>query len=224
MAVYVIHPEIRDGRFVAGKLVAERISPGETSEYFSGILLEPWAKLRRSELSAALSSREPAGGEPEQALAALSSDQDPRLMFDSTTIGSLMKAIAAARPGSAVGAAAPWHVNFYQHINYEGDDFSLGNVLTGPASYDWDVNLTRRGGPDGRSWNDLISSVRCETFSKPWLLAEHENFQGDIKIFTGDVPNLVDQGWNDRATSVAMSTSSIEVMRVAIAAAFGINI
>jgi hypothetical protein len=53
----------------------------------------------------------------------------------------------------------------------------------------------------GVDWNDIISSARGENICYI-ALYEHADFAGAVVFCTPECPNLVDDGFNDKASSI----------------------
>ena len=125
-----------------------------------------------------------------------------------------------------IDIAMPWHISFYQHVGHKGDRFKLGVVhQTHPivalnpavlASIDWDVDLTKRKGPCNKRWNNCISSIKSHSYAKGWALFEDTKFRGSMLFGVGDHKSLPVSGWNDRCSSIIMSSASPDLARIAI--------
>lgn len=104
------------------------------------------------------------------------------------------------------------HTNFYEHINFEGDRFEVGEDLACN-----DLTQASMGWFSG-SWNDQISSVQF--VRTQWaVLGEHVNFDGSRLVlhWQQNASNLVTWGWNDRASAVLTAFHTPAVPAVGIA-------
>jgi hypothetical protein len=108
-------------------------------------------------------------------------------------------------PGYGGGYACAWvtpsapnpHTNFYEDVNRGGDRLELASGFEIPKLSGHHL------GPfwSGEDWNDQISSVEMVR-TEATVLFEHVNKTGQTYSLFGGINNLVDAGWNDRASSV----------------------
>jgi hypothetical protein len=216
MTVTVGHPWISrdDFDYQHGHVVREFNNLEDAGEYLSKEVHPKVAPIQRRQL-AALKER---SGKP-----GLSEYAD--LLVEGSE-RSLEQLQAAAAHGLF---SLPWHVNFYEHINYEGKSFCLGVVqklhplvALNPVilgSCDWDDDLRNRGGgPNNGNWNDCISSVRCNGVAKYWALCEDIHFRGRVYIGCGDVADLRQVGgnFNDITSSIVMCSIPKDVIMIAL--------
>jgi hypothetical protein len=94
------------------------------------------------------------------------------------------------------GASARAQVTVYQHTSYGGTAAAL-------AVGDYNLaSLSSRGVA-----NDSVSSVAVTSGYKVTFY-EHDNFGGASITKTANDPSLVDDGWNDRASSLRVATNT----------------
>jgi hypothetical protein len=88
------------------------------------------------------------------------------------------------------------HTNFYEDINYGGDRLELASGFEIPKLSGHHL------GPfwSGDDWNDNISSIQMVR-TEATVIFEHVNKTGQSFSFFRSEPNLVNLGWNDRASS-----------------------
>ena len=116
----------------------------------------------------------------------------PEEAYGALAIHNVRNDIAAFRP--TAGTSGP--VTLAEHCNYGGYNVGLpvGNYTLG--------QLLARG-----VRNDDISSLRVQSGYRITLY-EHDNFTGNAVTKTGDDSCLVDEGFNDLATSVVVAQNT----------------
>lgn len=211
-----VHRKIENNTFAGDEFTFTDLKTGDdVIAYFDDVLLVPTAQKRRSQLREFLSTH----NIDVSAFDFLRDDEDPNLVFSVNNLSSVLSAPLSVGHNYRV-IDMPWKVIFYEHSEYKGASFDLGqfpNTAIPSSFVDWDKNLTNRRGP-GRnpsgSWNDCISSVKCVAYDKFWIIFKHVDFKGDHYLFNG---NFGDFGkdlpaWNDETSSCAMTSQSSTVL------------
>lgn len=116
--------------------------------------------------------------------------------YGALAIHNVRDEIAAFRP--TAGSSGP--VQVAQHCNYGGY-----NVALTPGSYTLSQLLAKG------ILNDDVSSLRVQS-GYSITLYQHDNFAGNSITKTGDDSCLVDEGFNDSASSIVVSASGFNTL------------
>jgi chitinase len=116
------------------------------------------------------------------------------LSGDATGANSLLSAIHEVVLNRGGGTTGP--ATFYKDCNYGGTAISL------PAGSYTRAQMIAKGIND-----DDISSLKVQSGYKVTLYWD-DNFTGTTLVKTGDDDCLVDDGWNDKVTSLVISTNT----------------
>jgi chitinase len=116
------------------------------------------------------------------------------LSGDATGANSLLSAIHEVVLNRGGGTTGP--ATFYKDCNYGGTAISL------PAGSYTRAQMIAKGIND-----DEISSLKVQSGYKVTLYWD-DNFTGTTLVKTGDDDCLVDDGWNDKVTSLVISTNT----------------
>jgi len=94
----------------------------------------------------------------------------------------------------SVGKAnAQTGVTLYENVNYGGSSITLTS------------NVSDLRNVQGQNWNDRASSIKV-SLGYTAIVYEDINYQGKSYIFTGDFSDFTKIGWNDKISSIRITT------------------